>query len=118
MVVIAHFIAISCYVGAAAFAAVPLARPIRAPVRTVLLVLGVGVAAHLVAFATAARTTGQIPVTGLGPALSFAGLVLALSLLLVESIARDVTLTLLDDYVSEHPEKGFDMKSSAPSSSA
>ena len=39
--------------------------------------------------------SGAVPLTGLGPALSFAGLVLALTLLLVEVLARDVSLTLV-----------------------
>lgn len=36
MVYVAPFIAISCYVAAAAFAAAPLARPLRAPVEGVI----------------------------------------------------------------------------------
>ena len=35
MLVIAHAIAITCYIGAAALAAAPFARPIAAPVRGV-----------------------------------------------------------------------------------
>ena len=38
---------------------------------------------------------GQLPLTGLGPSLSFAGLVLAVTLLVVELAARDVSLTLV-----------------------
>ena len=49
MIAIAHFVAISCYLGAAALAAVPFARPVKAPVRGVALALAAGVAAHIVA---------------------------------------------------------------------
>jgi HemX protein len=38
---------------------------------------------------------GQLPLTGLGPSLSFAGLVLAATLLVVEVVAREVSLTLV-----------------------
>jgi len=95
MVAIAHFIAISCYVGAAAFAAAPIARPVRAPVRLVLATLGIGVAFHLLALVQAARLLGQLPVSGLGPALSLAGLMVAATLLAAEVGTRDVTLTLV-----------------------
>ncbi len=37
----------------------------------------------------------RLPLTGLGPALSFAGFVLAVTLLIVELVARDVSLTLV-----------------------
>ena len=47
MIAIAHFIAISFYLGAAAFAAAPFARPVNAPVRTVAALLCFGIAAHL-----------------------------------------------------------------------
>src|SRR5437588_730257 len=46
MIAIAQFIAISCYLGAAALAAVPFARPVRASKAGVISVLGFGVAAH------------------------------------------------------------------------
>jgi HemX protein len=95
MIAIAHFIAISCYVGAAALAAVPFARPVAAPVRGVLMALGLGCAAHAAALLAFARQASAVPLTGLGPALSFAGLVLAFTLLVVESLARDVSLTLV-----------------------
>src|SRR5688500_16734927 len=95
MVAIAHFIAISCYVGAAAFAAAPIARPVRAPVRLVIATLGLGVGAHLLALIEAARSLGQLPVSGLGPALSLAGLMVAAALLAAEIGTRDVTLTLV-----------------------
>ena len=95
MVAIAHFIAISCYVGAAAFAAAPIARPVRAPVRIVIGTLALGVAAHLFALLQAARVLGQLPVAGLGPALSLAGFMVAATLLAAEIGTRDVTLTLI-----------------------
>ena len=94
MVAIAHSIAISCYVGAAALAATPFVRPVSAPVRAVVGTLAAGVAAHVVALAGVARQAGAMPITGLGPALSFGALLLAATLLLVEIAARDVSLTL------------------------
>ena len=45
--------------GAAALAAAPIARPVRAPVRLVIGVLGLGVAAHAVAMIVAARELGE-----------------------------------------------------------
>jgi ABC-type uncharacterized transport system permease subunit len=95
MIAIAHFIATTCYLGAAALAAAPFARPVRAPVRWVILLLGVGVLAHGAGLAAVARQAGQAPMTGLGPALSFAGFVLAAMLLVVELIAREASLTLI-----------------------
>jgi ABC-type uncharacterized transport system permease subunit len=95
MIAIAHFIAISCYLGAAALAAVPFARPVRAPRRGVAGVLGLGVAAHTVGLLIFAREAGTLPLTGLGPALSFGGLLLAATLLVAEWLARDASLTLL-----------------------
>jgi ABC-type uncharacterized transport system permease subunit len=95
MTAIAHFIAISCYLGAAALAAVPIARPVKAPVRGVAAVLGLGVIAHAVALFEFALRASAVPLTGLGPALSFAGIVLALTLLVVELLAADVSLTVI-----------------------
>ena len=95
MTAIAHFVAISCYVGAAALAAMPFARPVGAPVRGVVALLAAGVLAHATGLVAYARAVGQLPLTGLGPSLSFAGLVLAATLLVVEFIARDVSLTLV-----------------------
>jgi ABC-type uncharacterized transport system permease subunit len=95
MIAIAHFIAISCYLGAAALAAIPLARPITAPRAGVVALLGVGVAAHVGALLEFALRASTVPMTGLGPALSFAGLVLAATLLCVEVLARDVSLTVV-----------------------
>lgn len=95
MAAIAHFIAITCYVAAAVLAATPFVRPLPAQLRPVLAALGAGVAAHIVALAGVAQLAGRIPVTGLGPSLSFAGLVLAITLLAVEAAARDTSLTLV-----------------------
>jgi HemX protein len=95
MIAIAHFVAISCYLAAAALAAVPFARPVKAPVRGVLALLTVGCAAHVSALLLFARHAGAVPMTGLGPALSFAGVVLAITLLIVEALAHDVSLTLV-----------------------
>ena len=95
MIAIAHSLAVTCYIGAAAHAAAPFARPVRASVRGVTGLLAVGVAAHVSALLLLARAASSIPLTGLGPSLSFAGLVLALTLLVVELLARDVTLALV-----------------------
>jgi HemX protein len=95
MIAIAQFAAISCYLGAAALAAVPFARPVRAPVGGVIGVLAVGVFVHAIALFAFGFQAGAVPLTGLGPALSFAGIVLAATLLLVEILARDVSLTLV-----------------------
>ncbi|HEX3866187.1 MAG TPA: cytochrome c biogenesis protein CcsA [Gemmatimonadaceae bacterium] len=95
MIAIAQFIAISCYLAAAALAAVPFARPVKAPVRGVSSILGLGVGAHAFALIAFARQAEAVPLTGLGPALSFAGLVLAFTLLVVEILARDASLTLV-----------------------
>lgn len=73
----------------------PLARPIGPPVAGVVAALTVGVVAHLVAAVAMGYAAGQLPVSGLGPALSLAGLALAASLLLAEVIVRDVTLSLI-----------------------
>ena len=95
MTAIAHFIAIACYFGAAALAATPFARPVGAPVRGVIAILGIGVVAHAAALLAYVQRVGQLPLTGLGPSLSFAGFVLATTLLVVEIVARDVSLTLV-----------------------
>ena len=95
MTAIAHFVAITFYIGAAALAATPFARPVGAPVRGVAAMLAAGVVAHLIGLAAYALRVGQLPLTGLGPSLSFAGLVLAATLLIVELMAKDVSLTLV-----------------------
>lgn len=95
MTAIAHFIAITCYIGAAALAATPFARPVGAPVRGVTSLLAAGVLVHAAGLIVFARTVGALPLTGLGPSLSFAGLVLATTLVIVELLAREVTLTLV-----------------------
>ena len=88
MTAIAHFIAITCYIGAAALAATPFARPVGAPVRGVAALLAAGVLAHAAALLAFVQRVGQLPLTGLGPSLSFAGLVLAATLLVVELAAQ------------------------------
>jgi HemX protein len=95
MTAIAHFVAITCYIGAAALAATPFARPVGAPVRGVTALLAAGVLAHAAGLFVYAQRVGQLPLTGLGPSLSFAGLVLAATLLIVEIAAHDVSLTLV-----------------------
>src|SRR6478609_11417358 len=95
MIAIAQFVAISCYIGAAALAAVPFARPVRAPVAGVVAVLALGILSHGTALLGFALRSSSVPLTGLGPSLSFAGLVLAATLLIVEVLARDVSLTLV-----------------------
>src|SRR2546423_6074018 len=95
MIAIAHFIAISFYLGAAAIAALPFARRLKAPVVAVVIALLLGVGAHATALAGLTKQAGAASLTGLGPGLSFAGLVLALSLVIVEGLAREVSLTLV-----------------------
>lgn len=95
MTAIAHFVAITLYIGAAALAATPFARPVGAPLRGVVAILGAGVFAHALGLIAYSLRVEQLPLTGLGPSLSFAGLVLAVTLLVVEIIARDVSLTLV-----------------------
>src|SRR5579862_5231778 len=95
MIATALYCAVLCYAGAAALAATPVARPIGAPVRTVLAILATGVALHAAAIIGATLTSGQLPLTGLGPALSFAAVALATALLVVEYATREVTLTLV-----------------------
>jgi ABC-type uncharacterized transport system permease subunit len=95
MTAIAHFFAISCYIGSVAVAATPFARPVRAPVTLLCLVLGTGVVAHAAGLIAYWLNGSVTPLTGLGPALSFAALLIALTLLIVEITARDVSLTLI-----------------------
>src|SRR5579862_991003 len=95
MIATAHVIAIACYVGAAVLAATLFARPVPLSIQRVSLVLAAGVLAHVFALATLGLQTRAVPITGLGPALSFSGLVLAATLLGVEWSAREVTLSLL-----------------------
>ncbi|MEP6621785.1 MAG: cytochrome c biogenesis protein CcsA [bacterium] len=95
MTAIAHFIAITCYIGAAALAATPFARPVGAPVRGVAAMLAAGVFSHAAGLFAYALEVRQLPLTGLGPSLSFAGLVLAATLLVVEIVAKEVSLTLI-----------------------
>lgn len=95
MIAIAHLVATSCYVGAAALAAAPFVRPVSAPVRTVCGLLAAGVTAHALALAQITLVAGRAPLTGMGPALSFGAFVLAATLLLVELLARDASLSLI-----------------------
>jgi HemX protein len=95
MIAIAHFIAVTFYLGAAAIAALPFARRVRAPVQWVVLALVLGIAAHGWALAILIQSSGAASLTGLGPALSFAGLVLAISLAIVETLAHEVSLALV-----------------------
>ena len=79
MIAIAHFIAISCYIAAAALAALPFARRVRAPVGSVIAVLAVGVlgigigtegrwthAAELIPVGNAAATGSPAPAVNEG----------------------------------------------------
>ena len=95
MTAFAHFFAISCYIGSVAIAATPFARPVRAPVRLLCLVLAAGVVAHATGLIAYWVSASAAPLTGLGPALSFAALLIAVTLLIVELAASDVTLTLI-----------------------
>ena len=94
MIAIAHSLAITLYLGAAALAAAPFARPVAAPVRGVTTLLGLGVTAHVLGLVDFVRAHGQAPLTGLGPALSFAALLVAVLLLVVELVAREVSMSL------------------------
>lgn len=95
MIAIAHFVAVTFYLGAAAVAALPFARRVKAPVTGVVVALLLGIGAHATAVAGLIREAGAASLTGLGPALSFAGLVLAISLVIVEVLAREVSLALI-----------------------
>lgn len=95
MIPIAHFIAVTFYLGAAAVAALPFARRVKAPVGAVVICLLLGIGAHATALAGLTKQSGAASLTGLGPALSFAGLVLAISLVIVETLAREVSLALI-----------------------
>ncbi len=94
MTAIAHFLAITLYLAATSVAVIPFARPIAPPVRSVTVLLGMGVAVHAAALLGIAFRFDAVPITGLGPALSFAGFLVAAMLLIVEVWAREVTLTL------------------------
>lgn len=94
MIALAHAVAIVLYLAAAGLAAIPFARPIRAPVRSVVWVLAAGIAVHAVALVEFVRIHNEPPLTGLGPAMSFAAVLVAITLLTVEALAREVSLTL------------------------
>src|SRR4030088_1864165 len=95
MIAIAHFIAVTFYVGAAGIAALPFARRVKAPVSGVVIALLLGIGAHATALAGLTRQAGAASLTGLGPGLSFAGLVPALSLAGGEGWAREFSLPLV-----------------------
>jgi HemX protein len=95
MIAFAHFFAILCYIGSVAVAATPLARPVRPPVRLVCAILALGVAAHLSGLVAYSLHSSSVPLTGLGPALSFAGGLIAMTLLVVEFVAEEVSLSLV-----------------------
>ena len=95
MIAIAQFVAVTLYLGAAGVAALPFARRLKAPVNGVVIALLIGIGAHATGLASLTKQTGPASLTGLGPALSFAGLLLALSLVVVEAVAREVSLTLV-----------------------
>ncbi len=95
MTAIAQFLAITCYIGAAALAATPFARPVGAPVRGVAALLFAGLLFHAAGLSSYVVRVGQLPLTGLGPSLSFAGVVLAATLLVVEVVAGEVSLALV-----------------------
>lgn len=95
MIATAHVIALICYIGAAVLAAAPFARPVDASFHRVSIALSLGVVAHICGLTALGIQASAIPITGLGPALSFSGLVLAATLLGVEWSAREVTLSIL-----------------------
>ena len=95
MIATAHFLAIGLYLAAAALAATAFARPMNGLKRRVLALLAAGVIVHLAVLITLAVQAGHVYVAGLGPSLSLAGLVLAATLLVVEVLAHDVSLTLV-----------------------
>lgn len=95
MIALAHLVASSCYIGAAALAAAPFVRPVTAPVRAVTGALAAGVLAHAAALVAVAVGAGRAPLTGLGPALSFGAILLALTLLVAELAARETSLSLV-----------------------
>ncbi len=94
MTAIAHFLAITLYLAATALAVTPFARPVSPSIRGVSVLLGAGVLCHAVGLASLGIRFGSAPLTGLGPALSFAGFLVAAMLLAVELLAREVSLTL------------------------
>lgn len=94
MMHVALSLAVTFYLAAAALAAVPFARPIPAPVRGVVVLLLTGLTCHLVGFGEFVRLHGQPPFIGLGPALSTASFLVAVALVVVEGLAREVSLTL------------------------
>ncbi len=94
MLAIAHLLAICLYLGAAALAAAPFVRPVAPPLRGVVVLLAAGVVAHAAGLLLLGLRFGILPLTGIGPALSFAALLVAAMLLAVELMAGEVSLTL------------------------
>jgi HemX protein len=95
MIPIAHSIAITLYIGAAALAATPIALRVRAPQSYVLALLAAGVGVHSIAIVGPWVSVGYLPAVGLGPALSLSGFLVAATLLIVELIAREVSLSII-----------------------
>ncbi len=95
MTAIAHFIAITCYIGAAALAATPFARPVGAPVRGVTAVLAVEIFAHAVGLFAFAIGAGQLCRSRGQSSLFFAGLTLAITLLVVWKSSRTTSAPTL-----------------------
>ena len=79
MIVVAHFVAISCYIAAAALAALPFARRVNAPVNGVIATLAIGLAAHAIALVRIRGRVDRVHSPGSRQALSFAGFVLAVA---------------------------------------
>src|SRR5436305_13598042 len=94
MIAIAHFIAVTFYLAAAAVAALPFARRVKAPVAAVIIALLLGIGAHATALAGLTKESGAASLTGLSPGPPFAGLVRDISLLVGESLPRGGRLTL------------------------
>ena len=67
MIAIAHFIAVSFYLGAAAIAALPFARRVKAPVVPVVVLLLLGIGAHATALAGLTKQAGAASLTGCTP---------------------------------------------------
>ena len=65
MIAIAHFVAVTFYLAAAAVAALPFARRVKAPVASVIIALLLGIGAHATALAALTKQTGAASLTGL-----------------------------------------------------
>ena len=62
MIVIAHFVVITCYIAAAALAALPFARRVSAPVNGVIGALVIGLSAHAFALFSFARESDDFAI--------------------------------------------------------